>query len=292
VAESTRTTAPFWYRVSARTRGLALTGGVIAIALSVLGGLLLPESWLPDALELALAVGGPAALVLGIVLSFVPFAARLPERRLAAPVRGRWRALNSPATRVPSHVTHAYGQTFAVDVVYEPEDGARPEFGHGAAFRPPTDYPGFGREVMAPADGRVVGIRDGARDHRSRSSWAAFAFMLAEGAIRELAGPRGLLGNYVILDLGDGEYGAIAHLQRGSVRVAPGQSVRAGEAVGRCGNSGNSSEPHVHLQLMDHPTPLLAAGLPFAFEGIRIDGRAPEVAMPANEETFVADGQA
>jgi murein DD-endopeptidase MepM/ murein hydrolase activator NlpD len=72
------------------------------------------------------------------------------------------------------------------------------------------------------------------------------------------------------------------------VRVAPGQSVRAGEAVGRCGNSGNSSETHTHLQLTDHPRPLLAAGPPFAFEGIRIDGRAPEVAMPANDETFVA----
>src|SRR5918992_5104544 len=54
---------------------------------------------------------------------------------IAAPVRGRWSALNSPADRVPSHGVQGYGQAYAIDLVYEPEEPARPKF---AAWRPFT----------------------------------------------------------------------------------------------------------------------------------------------------------
>jgi hypothetical protein len=81
--------------------------------------------------------------------------------------------MNGPADRVPSHGTHRYGQTFAVDLVCEPHQGARPRFGKGRWFRAPEEFLGFGRELLAPADGRVVTVEDGARDHRSRSTWPA-----------------------------------------------------------------------------------------------------------------------
>ena len=61
-------------------------------------------------------------------------------------------------------------------------------------------------------------------------------------------------GNHVVLDLGSGEYALLAHLRRGSVRVRPGQRVRRGETLGRCGNSGNSSEPHLHFHVQDRPS--------------------------------------
>lgn len=64
-------------------------------------------------------------------------------------------------------------------------------------------------------------MRDGARDHLSRSTWPAYAFMVLEGFFREAAGARHILGNYVVLDLGGGAYAAFAHLQRGSVTVRP-----------------------------------------------------------------------
>lgn len=112
--------------------------------------------------------------------------------------------------------------------------------------------------------------------------------MFLEGFVRELAGARYILGNYVVLDLGDEAYAAFAHLQRGSVTVGPGQTVRRGDVIGRCGNSGNSSEPHVHFQLMDRPRPLVAAGLPFVFAGVRIQGSADGEGVPANEEAMVA----
>ena len=60
-------------------------------------------------------------------------------------------------------------------------------------------------------------------------------------------------GNHVVLDLGNGEYALLAHLQRGSVRVEAGDRVRAGDVLGLTGNSGNSSEPHLHFHVQDRP---------------------------------------
>ncbi len=110
---------------------------------------------------------------------------------------------------------------------------------------------GFGADVRSPADGVVVTVHDRERDHWSRMGWLALPFLVVESAARELTGPGQILGNHVVLDLGGGVYAALAHLQRRSVRVRPGDVVRAGTVIASCGNSGNSSEPHLHLQVMD-----------------------------------------
>ncbi len=282
-----RLVPPPWFRLGARVRGAVTIAGLLGLVVGMVGALALPESRFPDALTFVLTLGGFALLVLGMGLTFAPGAPRMAARAVAPSVAGRWSVINSPASRVPSHGTHGYGQTFAIDVVYDPEDAARPAFGEGRAFRPPEDFPAFGQELLAPADGRVVTVRDTARDHRSRSTWPAFAYMMVEGLVRELAGSRYVLGNYVVLDLGDGAYATLAHLQRGSATVLPGQQMRRGEVLGRCGNSGNSSEPHLHFQLMDHPWPLIAAGLPFVFTGVSIEGSVRD-AVPANDQVMVA----
>jgi murein DD-endopeptidase MepM/ murein hydrolase activator NlpD len=187
---------------------------------------------------------------------------------VAVPVRGRWIALNSPATKVPSHGTHAYGQSYAIDLVAEPEPGSRPSFARvWPVFRGAGRFPGFGEPVLAVADATVVRAADGRRDHLSRNSLLGLVYLLTvEGAVRDMAGPGWLLGNHVVLDLGNGAYALYAHLRRGSVPVRAGDHVRAGRVIGRCGNSGNSSEPHVHFQLMDHPDPDVATGIPFRWQ--------------------------
>ncbi|MFC6721223.1 M23 family metallopeptidase [Halobacteriaceae archaeon SHR40] len=70
-----------------------------------------------------------------------------------------------------------------------------------------------------------------------------------------------IAGNYVVIEHETGEYSLLAHLQENSVTVEPGQEVQRGEVVGRCGNSGNSTEPHLHFQLQDRPSFWFAAGL-------------------------------
>ena len=93
-------------------------------------------------------------------------------------------------------------------------------------------------------------------------------------------------GNHVIIDQGEGVYALLGHLQRGSIAVEEGERVRAGQRLGACGNSGASSEPHVHFHLQDRGTfgpP--ARGVPAVFSGLRIDGQAREHGRPVRGQT-------
>lgn len=187
------------------------------------------------------------------------------------PVHGRWLALNSPASKIPSHGTHSYGQAHAIDLLHEPEGYTRPAFGTWPAMREPEEFKAFGQPVTSMVDGTVVRASDWRRDHRSRSNLLAFAYLMGEGVVREIGGPGFMVGNHVTVRTADGVFATIAHLQQGSKTVKVGDTVRAGDQLGLCGNSGNSSEPHVHAQLADRKSFWTAQGLPFVFADIAID---------------------
>ncbi|WP_327116437.1 M23 family metallopeptidase [Streptomyces sp. NBC_01341] len=201
---------------------------------------------------------------------------------IAPPVTGRWTALNSPADKVPSHGTHGYGQSHAIDIVAEPATGGRPAFRWlWPVARPNSDFPAFDAPVLAVADATVVHASGGRRDHLSRNSGPALAYlMLVEASLRDMSGARGIFGNHVVLDLGEGVYAVYAHLRRGSLQVESGDTVREGQPIARCGNSGNSTEPHVHFQLTDHPDLDVARGIPFTWRG---------VGVPPSGEAFVVE---
>jgi len=203
--------------------------------------------------------------------------ARTPVE-LRPPVAGRWQAQNSPATRVPSHGIQSYGQAYAIDLVADPADGSRPRFAWWPPARRPDEFPGFGAPVYAPCDGTVVRIHDRQRDHYSRTSPLGIGFLFTVEVLRELFGPNRILGNHVVIGRDDGTYVALAHLRRSSGRVRRGDRVASGDHIAACGNSGNSTEPHLHLQAMDHARPVLAAGVPFRLVA---DDETP-VPTPAN----------
>jgi len=160
------------------------------------------------------------------------------------------------------------GQRWAYDLVVEPAVNGSSRL---------EDYGCFDTTVVAPIAGTVHLARDGAKD-------------LAIG--ETLADPSQLLGNHVVLKLSTGTFLVLAHLRSGSVTVKAGDVVTEGQAVGRCGNSGNSSEPHIHIHhqrqdpmLFDGDLNLgvnFVEGLPLYFRdhggpamphgGIRVDG--------------------
>lgn len=234
---------------------------VRATAVAVVIGLQFVQAWL-QVLPVPWIVTWLAAVSLIVLLVRAGTLHRDPVD-LQAPVRGRWQAYNSPSSRVPSHGVQSYGQAYAIDLVAEPAESNRPGFGWWPPARRPGDYPGFGQTIFAPCDGTIVRLHDRERDHYSRTSPLGLLYMFTVELFREVFGPSRILGNHIVIDNGDRTWTVLAHLRRGSIQVRPGQRVTAGDPVAQCGNSGNSSEPHLHLQVMDHPRPALAAGVPF-----------------------------
>jgi len=187
---------------------------------------------------------------------------------LDLPFRGRWQARNSPARRVPSHGTHRFGVTYAIDFVAVDDQGrsAPRSWRSVLSVEPPEIFRGFAVPILAPAAARVVLIHDGEPDHVARRSTPAQIPYAFGQVARVRAGAPAVAGNHVVLGLGpSGPYVLLAHLRRGTVCVAPGDALDLGAPVGECGNSGNSTEPHVHLQVTDSVTWETAVGLPIAF---------------------------
>ncbi len=91
---------------------------------------------------------------------------------LRYPFHGQWMALNSPTRRVPSHGTHLFGTTYAIDFVGVDESGRTARWGWRAALasEPPESFAGFDRPILAPLAGQVVRVHDGEPDHGSRRS--------------------------------------------------------------------------------------------------------------------------
>ncbi|WP_438354219.1 peptidoglycan DD-metalloendopeptidase family protein [Microbacterium sp. CJ88] len=113
----------------------------------------------------------------------------------------------------------------------------------------------------------VVAAHDGEDDHVARRSPFALLGYAASQASRVRGGAGAIAGNHVVLAVAGG-FVLLAHLRRGSVAVSPGEQVAAGAPLGACGNSGNSTEPHVHLQAMDGADASSARGLPIAFRDL------------------------
>jgi Peptidase family M23 len=119
-----------------------------------------------------------------------------------------------------------------------------------------TDYYCFGQPIYAPADGIVVNAENELPDN-------------TPGEMH----PKAALGNCIILDHECGEFSFFAHFQRDTVVVRNGDRVHCGQLLARCGNSGNSSEPHLHYHLQNTPAPFRGDGLPAFFVEYVADGK-------------------
>jgi Peptidase family M23 len=192
-----------------------------------------------------------------------------PPVVLSLPFTGSWLALNTPARRVPSHGTHLLGQTFAIDFVAvdaERRTATVRDWRTVLAVEPADRFLGFGQPILAPVDGQVVAVHDGEPDHVARRSpLTLLAYVVTQGS-RLRSGLNAIVGNHVILALNEeGPFVVLAHLREGSLQVDIGDKVTRKQPIAACGNSGNSTQPHVHVQVMDSTDQLAARGLPMEF---------------------------
>lgn len=123
----------------------------------------------------------------------------------------------------------------------------------------------YGREVVSPADGIVVDVKDGITDNiPGKTPFIVFlkSFVLWDNA-----------GNNVVIDHGNKEYSFFAHLKQNSIRVNIGQKIKSGDTIGECGNSGTSTGPHLHYDLKNSPSWRFGASLPAQFSNYYANGK-------------------
>jgi Peptidase family M23 len=132
------------------------------------------------------------------------------------------------------------------------------------------NYSDYGADVLAVANAKVVSVLNNLDDQ-------------VPGHLPE---PSSITietvdGNHVVLDLGGGHFAFYAHLQKNSVRVRPGDSVKKGAVLGKLGNTGNTSAPHLHFHIMNRPSPMAADGIPYLIEAFDFAGQIDIAAFEA-----------
>ncbi|TDD54183.1 M23 family metallopeptidase [Kribbella antibiotica] len=227
-----------------------------------------------------------------------PTASGVEPVEIALPFEGRWWVRNSPARQVPSHGTDLFGGRYAIDFVGVDERHRTAGSSNWRSLfttEPPELFFAFGRPVLAPVDGVVVAVHDGEIDHEARRSRLALVPYALTQASRLREGVPGLAGNHVVISLpGGAAFVTLCHLQAGSIRVTVGQKVALGHHIANCGNSGNSTQPHVHLQVTDSADLPTARGVPLVFRRFREwsagsdQARAREHAVPGENAIIEA----
>ena len=94
-------------------------------------------------------------------------------------------------------------------------------------------------------------------------------------------------GNHVVLDLGGGVFAFYAHMRKGSVTVVPGQTVKRGQVLGKLGNTGNTSAPHLHFHLMEGSSVLGSNGIPYEIDSFALAGRPAPKDVAAAYDTMI-----
>ncbi|MFK3936801.1 M23 family metallopeptidase [Alkalihalobacillus sp. NPDC078783] len=97
-----------------------------------------------------------------------------------------------------------------------------------------SDYYAFNSPIVSPAEGTVLTVQNYMIDNEP-------------GQVDKENVP----GNFIVIEHEHQEYSLIAHFKKESISVKEGDQVKKGQYLGRCGNSGNSTEPHIHFQVMN-----------------------------------------
>ncbi|ANC77307.1 hypothetical protein ABE65_011035 [Fictibacillus phosphorivorans] len=153
---------------------------------------------------------------------------QLSKNTYMMPIQDEWFVFWGGANQFINYHYEIEEQRYAYDLVIVKD-------GHSYRDTPTSneDFYAFNKEVVAPCDGRVVKVVNSIVDNELGST--------------NVSNPE---GNYIIIQHANNEYSLIAHFKQNSIIVEEGHTIKQNQLIGLCGNSGNSSEPHIHFQVM------------------------------------------
>ncbi len=179
----------------------------------------------------------------------------VPERNTTAlklPFREAWTVFWGGDTRAQNYHVDVAVQKNAFDFLITDSAGKT----HKGDGNINDDYYAFGKEILALCDATVVLVVDGVRDNVPRYQNPLF-----------------VTGNTVILKTAANEFIVLAHFKQHSIMVKEGEAIKQGDVLGLCGNSGNSSEPHLHLHLQNVEDMNIATGVKCYFSKLFVNGK-------------------
>ncbi|WP_316757693.1 peptidoglycan DD-metalloendopeptidase family protein [Pedobacter aquatilis] len=170
---------------------------------------------------------------------------------LILPFKGEWAVVWGGDTEALNYHVTSETQKGAFDMLIKNSKGNS----YKTNGKTNADFYAFGQELIAPCDGEVVLVIDGIEDNEPGKM-----------------NPAQATGNTVIIKSLNDEYLVFAHFKRNSVIVKKGSKIKKGQLLGLCGNSGNSSEPHLHLHMQNTQYPNSGTGIKCFFDKIVVDG--------------------
>lgn len=176
----------------------------------------------------------------------------IPKVKYSLPFHEAWVAVNGGVTKEFSHSWEVNSQRYAYDFIILDNAGKSCHCDTVTL----SNYYCYGKEILAPADGVVVDVRKDCRDSK----------IMGGGKTDPLV--KDIRGNYIVIQHSENEYSCLAHLMPGSITVDVGEQVKRKQQIALCGNSGNTSEPHLHFQIQNGKSFFFSAGLPIHFEQI------------------------
>ncbi|MCR4329516.1 MAG: M23 family metallopeptidase [Candidatus Roizmanbacteria bacterium] len=181
------------------------------------------------------------------------------------PLRGEWVFLNPPG-----HHPYAFDFMKIDKGKKNYSDGSFLNFIFGRI--PVESFYGWSQPILAPIEGVVIQASDDWPDNTMVNLintvfiWLRATFLFRPKINGSKIDIRPNVGNYVMIQSETGEIVFLAHMRSGSVKVVVGQRVAVGQIIGEVGNSGNTTAPHLHINLFDQmDNPLQVQVLPFVF---------------------------
>jgi len=174
-----------------------------------------------------------------------------PKGSYILPFVGKWTVVNGGTTKELSHSWGMLSQRYAYDFIIIDDNGN--SFLEDS--RDVQNYHCYGVDIVAPADGVVIDLRKKYKD-----SYVDGRSIYCDASH--------IAGNFVVIQHNNDEYSLIAHLMPDSISVGVGDTVKQGQVIAKCGNTGNSSQPHVHFQLQSGKSFFTSVGLPIGFSNI------------------------